>query len=335
MTEKELVRPKMKVDAAPLTEADKYNFLPYIDRQADILPSEVDSWKTDALAQALMKAIERGDDLTQTDWTGVNLKGADLSGVDLSGVKLQKANLTGTCLQKANLENADLSYAYMENTDLSDARMKGVQVKGVFYKNCKLDGADIEPETLLYLQSLEWFLEQIEKGKIDLKSIPQDQLNYLDLRTIDLSQVDATDVDLSAIVLTGVNLSGVRIDKRHFLNMALFEKEKEKFERQQQLNEQAAEILLQKMASERAEQLKAYAASELHKQQTTRTYKGVLERPKKKENLKKAPLKKTEDIHSSAGKEKDALYHPSEGAKVVDRQKQKVRVQKTQLKKRA
>ena len=226
MTENELKRPEMKFNPEPLKEEDKYNFLPYIDRDAGILPSEKNSWKTDERAVAFMEAVKSGETLYGTDWSGINLKGADLSGANLSGVNLSKANLMNANLSGAILEWTDLSYAYLENTDFSNACMKNTEMKGVFYKNCNIDGADLDEKTKRYLKSLEWFLEKIEIGEIKLDEIPLDQLNYLDLRTIDMSKVEIPEgIDLSAIVLTGVNLSGVYVSKGHLLNMAMMEKQ--------------------------------------------------------------------------------------------------------------
>ena len=333
MEETELIRPAKKVDAVPLSEADKYNFLPYIDREADILPSEKNSWKTDDMAKAFMAALERGEDVSKTDWTGINLKGADLSGKDLSGLKLSKANLTGTKLVNANLKNADLSYAYMEGTDFSGADLSGVQFKGVFFKNCSIDNAEIDKESLAYLHSLEWFIEQLETGKIDIRSIPQDQLNYLDLRTIDLTNVDTSEVDLSAIALDGVNLSGVRVDKRHLQNMALFEKQKRQQQRIVDMNEKTQEILMQKIALERAEKIKQFAKEEFSRKQTTYTA-DVSKRPAKKELPPSKKFSESQDTHKSEGRVHETQTVVT-SVRLVDRQKKRVRVQKTHLKKRA
>ena len=83
----------MKINPAPLKEEDKYDFLPYIDRNADILPSKQDSWETDEKAKAFMVALKNGADLSDTDWSGINLTAANVSGADLYGIKLSKANL--------------------------------------------------------------------------------------------------------------------------------------------------------------------------------------------------------------------------------------------------
>ena len=279
----QLQRPQMKINPAPLKEEDKYDFLPYIDRNADILPSKQDSWETDEKAKAFMAALKNGDDLSDTDWSGINLKGANLSGADLYGVKLSKANLMNANLSGAKLEWADLSYAYCENTNFSNADMKNTQMKGVFYKNCKIDGADIDEETLKYLLSVEWFIGQIEKGKIKLDEIPQDQLNYLDLRTMDLSRVEIPeDIDLSALVLEGVNLSGVYIPKGHFLNMALMAKTKKRVRLIMQRTQKALELMYLRLKDERKQAIEKYGAEQKKRTLYAREYALKLPRPKAK-----------------------------------------------------
>ena len=335
MTETELKRPQMKYDATPLTEADKYDFLPYIDREAEILPSEQGTWKTDPKAVAFMKALQSGESLYGSDWSGINLKGADLSGADLSGVNLSKANLMNADLSGALLEWTDLSYAYLENTSFAGAHMQNTQMKGVFYKNCNMDEAELDEETKKYLDALEWFLDQLERGKIKLDSIPQDQLNYLDLRTIDLSQMEVPeDIDLSALVLTGVNLSGVYIPKGHFLNMALMAKQKAKVKLIMQRTQRTLELMLGRIRQEREEKAKAFGKKEKNKKQIVRDEALDAGRPMPK--IKPATTdsedKKDETTHLRQAKQEEKK--PSKMRRLSS-QKRKVKTQKVHLKKRA
>ena len=332
MTESELKRPEMKIDAAPLTEADKYNFLPYIDREAGILPSEKNTWKTDEKAVAFMKAVKSGESLYGTDWSGINLKGADLSGADLSGVNLSKANLMNANLSGALLEWTDLSYAYLENTDFSNAYMQNTQMKGVFYKNCKMDGADMDEETKKYLQTIEWFLSQIELGKIKLDEIPLDQLNYLDLRTIDMSRVKIPeDIDLSGIVLTGVNLSGVYIPKGHFLNMAMMEKQQQRAKLITERSEKTLNLMLKKIEQERQERAKAFGEAEKAKKQIVR--KGALKNGRPALKIKPQTSDDTADTENAT--EPKTMEAQQTATRSLARQGRKVRTQKTNMKKRA
>jgi len=329
----ELKRPQRKTASAPLTEADRRGFFPYIPDDYAFLPSQADNWKTDERAVALIKALEAGEDLRDTDWTGVNLKGADLSGKDLYGIRLSKANLTGVNFHGANLQSADLSYAYMEDTDLSEACLGGADFKGVFFRDCRLDGADIDKESLAYLQSIEFFIEQIESGKIDLREIPQDQLNYLDLRMIDLTKVNIQDVDLSALVLDGVNLSGVRVDKKHLLNMALMEKIQNKTLIAEKKSQKAQKAMLQKIFFERKEKIRQYSLEEKRKKQTVSDYAESLKRPKYKKDTEVVlgEWKQEEDENILNEQE---MGRSVQSPHLLSSQKQKVKLTRRNTKKR-
>ena len=328
----ELKRPKKKTETAPLTEADRCGFFPYIPEDY-ALPSQSNSWKTDERAVALIEALNAGEDLRDTDWTGVNLKGADLSGKDLYGIRLAKAILTGVNFHGTNLECADLSYAYMEDTDLSEACLKDVNFKGVSFRNCRLDDADIDEKSLAYLHSIEFFIEQIESGKIDLKEIPQDQLNYLDLRMIDLTKVNIQDVDLSALVLDGVNLSGVRVDKRHLLNMALMAKIENRTLIAEKKSKQALDAMLQKISFERKEKLLRYSMEEKKKKQEVAAYSNTLKRPKLKGkvDIPLDDLKQTDETGRSDNNKQGATLTP----RSLSTQKQKIKLQRPNTKKRS
>ena len=329
-------RPEKKIDAKPLTEEDKYSFLPYA-LDDGLLPSERNSWKTDAVAVSFINALKEGKDVSTTDWSGINLKGADLSGFDLSGVNLSKANLTGVKFHNTNLKGANLSYAYMEATDMTNANLKDVDFKGVFFKDCLIDGADIDEEKLAYLHSIEWLIEQIEAGKIDLRSIPQNQINFLDLRMLDLSKVDTSGIDLSALVLTGVNLSGARINKGHLLNMDLFEKQKEKFEKRLLISDKEMELKMKKMAEERKEKLKSIEKENLKRQYVkSEDYCKTLTRPVAKKSIKKN-IKSDKKVATDVDAVLDdgVVISEDKTPQILAKKTQRVRLPKRHIRKRA
>lgn len=336
MTMQELKRPAKKIGATPLTEEDKYNFLPYISDDADVLPSEADTYKTDPQALMLMKALREGKNVSGQDFTGVNLKGADLSGFNLDGIILSKANLTQTNLSKASLKQADLSYAYMENTNLDGADMTDAAFKGVVCKNCSMNETVMDADNKKYLETLAWLIDQIEQGKIKLPELPQDQLHFLDLRMMDLSQVDVSEIDLSAFVLDGVNLSGTYIDKRHIAGSERLFALKEKQKRIAELSEKTLEIMMNKVADERAEKAGAFGKAEAMKKQAFHPYAKKLKRPPKKEKpVQSVEPKKTEEKARDLKQESRKAVDLPQGAKVIGRQKARVRTERTQLKKRA
>ena len=74
MMDEEFKRPQKKIGATPLTEEDKYNFLPYVFDDLSVLPSEVDTYKADVQALELIKLLKEGKSVSGQDFTGVNLK---------------------------------------------------------------------------------------------------------------------------------------------------------------------------------------------------------------------------------------------------------------------
>lgn len=337
MTMQELKRPAKKIGATPLTEEDKYNFLPYVSDTAHVLPSEAETYKTDPQALMLIKALREGKNVAGQDFTGVNLKGADLSGFNLDGIILSKANLTQTNFSKASLKQADLSYAYMENTNLDGADVTDARFKGVVCKNCSMNETTMDADNQKYLETLAWLIDQIEQGKIKLPELPPDQLHYIDLRMLDLTHVDVTDIDLSAFVLDGVNLTGTYIDKRHIAGSERLFALKEKQKRIAELSERTLEIMMNKIAVERAEKAGEFGKAEALKKQAFHPYAKKLKRPPKKEKRIISDVKKTEDLKTPRDKIQENNHMPISNAttKVIGRQKARVRTERTQLKKRA
>ena len=178
-------------------------------------------------------------------------------------------------------------------------------------------------------------MEQLEKGKIKLDSIPQDQLNYLDLRTIDLSRMEVPeDIDLSALVLTGVNLSGVYIPKGHFLNMSLMAKQKARAKLIFQRTQRTIELMLQRIRQERQEKAKAFGEREKAKTQLVRLDALNDTRPKLKvkPTTSETEDKKESSVHLRSQKAEEKTIKET---RHLSKQKRKVRTQKVHLKKRA
>ncbi len=336
MTEQELKRPEKKIGATPLTEEDKYNFLPYISDDSDVLPSEADTYKSDPLALKLIDDLKAGKSVAGQDFAGVNLKGADLSGLNLDGVNLSKANLTQVNFSKASLKKADLSYAYMDETNLDGADVTDAVLKGVVYKNCSAEGMTIDADNQKYLDTLTWLIEQIELGKIKLPELPPSDLLFLDLRMMDLSAVDVSEIDLSAFVLDGVNLSGTYIDKRHIAGSERLFALKEKQQQIVEMSEKKQEALLSKIVAERSEKAGEFGKVEAGKKQKTYAHANKLKRPAKKEKQPlPTPEKQIQNISVDREiKPQTVIRDVHSDTKVVGRQKVRVRAERTHSKKR-
>lgn len=75
--------------------------------------------------------------------------GTDLSEADFSGVNLQEASFRMSYFQGADFYNANLENAFVLQCDLSNARLDGVQAAGCRFIKCDLSGADISGAKLL------------------------------------------------------------------------------------------------------------------------------------------------------------------------------------------
>ena len=75
------------------------------------------------------------------------------------------------------------------------------------------------------LTALEFLIQKIESGEIDIHCLTRSELMCLDLRRLDLTHVDLTGLDLSMFNLEGVNLRGVYINPLQKLSMDQWQKD--------------------------------------------------------------------------------------------------------------
>jgi len=341
----ELKRPARKLYTKPLTDEDRWNFLPYKPQDIDYLPKDAPDYTSDMRAVKALEALRSGQKLEDKNFSGYNFKGADLSGLDLSGADFSKTNLTGVDFSKSDLKKVDFSYAYMEGTNFSEADLTEAVFKGVFFKNCCLDGAIIDEKTKTYLGSLEWLIEQIEKGLLDIGFLTPEDLLFVDLRLIDFSRVDISGMDLSGFDLTGVNLSGVYVDKKHLAGMEFMEKMKERREQLEKKTLKEQVVLSERLAYERKEKIEAYAREEFSKQQHPRGTASSFTRPPRKEMPYRVSEKATVKPDETKGGKVHTTDEPviqrmpsdltnNTGIQVLSKQPQDVKLETTNLKKR-
>ena len=94
--------------------------------------------------------------------------------------------------------------------------------------------------------------------------------------------------------------------------------------------------MMKKIADERAEKAGAFGKAEAMKKQAFHPYAKKLKRPPKKEKpVQSVEPKKTEEQARDLKQEKRKAVDLPQGAKVIGRQKARVRTERTQLKKRA
>lgn len=91
--------------------------------------------------------------LSEADFTSVDLREADLSGVDLRQAVFYRANLSGTVfyradLREANLSRANLTRAYLPLANLTDANLSGANLTMANFLEANLRRANLSDADL-------------------------------------------------------------------------------------------------------------------------------------------------------------------------------------------
>lgn len=142
----------------------------------------------------------------EANMMGVKMKGAKLKGASLRGADLRGADLSG-----ADLEGADLRFCNLEGAKLDGANLSGALIEGAFFKAAKLTNIKADKKTLSDLEELMQMLDDLVKGKLNIKDIPKEWLGFIDLKKMDLTGMDLTGFDLRLIHTVGVDLSSATL----------------------------------------------------------------------------------------------------------------------------
>lgn len=220
----EMKRPERKFQDVKISEEDIVLFTLGIDKREFILPSERDSYLTDLRAVTLVENIRAGKDVSNKDYTGINLKGADISGANFKGCKFTKSCFYQTNANNCDFEGANFDDSFIEDSSFKGARFKEVLFKRVFMRQNDFEGAYLEEEAEQYITNFDKFLSLIESGKIDLRSLTKGDLLAVDIRRLDLTNVDIKGIDLSQFALDGINLAGTYIDPKQLLSLGGLQK---------------------------------------------------------------------------------------------------------------
>ena len=115
-----------------------------------IFTASLGVWTTNASAESvtakdnLQKLLKTGScrecDLSEINFTRMDLSGADLEKADLSLCKFSLANLSRANLRGAKLNGATFGGADLGNADLTGADLRGVIFDGAYLGGTKLDG---------------------------------------------------------------------------------------------------------------------------------------------------------------------------------------------------
>ena len=221
----ELKRPQMKLANTKVSEKDMIYFSLGLDAEDYVLPSERNDYRSDARAVKLVQDIRSGKDLSGQDFSGINLKGADISGGHFAGASFKGAIFYQTDAHQADFTDCDFTEAYFEDTDLSDSILTGACFEKTFLRKLKTKDAAVDEDFEKRLTAMDFLIQKIESGEIDIHCLTRSELMCLDLRRLDLTHVDLTGLDLSMFNLEGVNLRGVYINPLQKLSMNQWQKD--------------------------------------------------------------------------------------------------------------
>jgi len=132
----------------------------------------------------------RGEDLSEFNLSGRNLRNVDLKDANLIRANLSKADLSGGKLQRANLTDADISRAQMGRTDFSKAILEQADLTFAHLSHAKLDGANLRYASLTRAN-----LSGTNLSNADLSGA---QLNRADLTRANLQNAAVTYKQLAA-----------------------------------------------------------------------------------------------------------------------------------------
>ena len=129
------------------------------------------------------------EDLSDVDFSDLNLRYAILRGANLEGANLRSANLRGTKLTNANLRGAKLT----------DANLIGANLIGVNLTNAYLVGANLTNVDLV-------------DANLTRANLREANLTRANLREANLTDVNLIGTNLIRAILIDANLTGVKYD---------------------------------------------------------------------------------------------------------------------------
>ena len=307
----EMKRPERKFQDVKVSEEDIVLFTLGIDKNEFILPSKRDSYLTDLRAVSLLEDIKAGKDVSNKDFTGINLKGADLSGANLKGCNFSKSCFYQTKAKDCNFEGAKFDDAFIEECDFAKSCFKDVSFKRTFMRNNNLRDAVLDEDAEKYITDFDKFLELVESGKIDLRSLTKKDLLSVDIRRLDLTKVDLKGIDLSQFALDGINLAGTYIDPKQLLSLGGLQKyyfdlrktkEKKKKQMEEAVLKEYEEKLLNysKIVPQEAEEIVVKNIKKPSKKEAIpnsyRTWPAALNEKENKESIVDVKVENKEDV---------------------------------------
>ena len=97
------------------------------------------------------------EDLTNKDFSDVNLRSAYLDKANFKNANLSKADLKGARLIGANLANANLRGADLRGATLKDSNLSGADLKGAIYSVMTVFPSNFSLSANMVKKEVEWY----------------------------------------------------------------------------------------------------------------------------------------------------------------------------------
>ena len=153
-----------------------------------------------------------GINLSRSLLRGIGLMGANLEGADLSYTNLFLADLEGANLKGANLSGADLRGARLQRADLTDARLEGANLARSSSSGELENSIDDAEANRASASMVESRVTDLSHSCIRGAVMINATLSECDMSGADLRGSDLSGANLSNTILAHANLSDIRTD---------------------------------------------------------------------------------------------------------------------------
>ena len=161
---------------------------------------------------------ERIVDVSDVDWSSIDLSNGYLEYIDLRDVDLSHASLQATDLRGANLESTILCQANLQGANLRGANLRNADLTQAKLMGADLVGADLEG-AILHEANLQE--SDLKGAKLHGTNLTKTDLRNANLRSARLNNADLTQADLTHTNLRGANLSQARLTQAILCNSTL------------------------------------------------------------------------------------------------------------------
>lgn len=161
-----------------------------------------------------------GVNLSDVDFSYVNLSYANLRDADLSRTRLMRANLRFAKFDRANLTRADLEGAWLTGAAFNEANLSHISLMGVDLEEADLKWTQLSHANLIKVNLTSAHLDEAWLTGAQLRNanlsnailtkahLEGADLTHANLRNADLSGADLTSTDLMQASLSGAKLNG-------------------------------------------------------------------------------------------------------------------------------